>query len=116
MLLIQLQNLVLGGDYRYRECEGRIGCLRSYIPEAYLSQFDRLLRVRRMAVAPLTETDTCGGCLLRVPAARSLTIRRHRNRLHTCQYCGCFLYAHIFREEDQTPLEAFSSRSRHRIQ
>jgi predicted nucleic acid-binding Zn-ribbon protein len=113
MLLIQLQNLILGRDGSYRSVQGRIGCLRNYIPEIYLNHFDLLLRRRRMAVAALTDADVCGGCLHSLPAGSSLTIRQNNCRLHNCPFCGCFLYADPrCKEEPQTWSSDFYPRQR----
>jgi hypothetical protein len=93
MLLIQLQNLVLGGDGRV---EGRIDCLRSYIPRNHLARFDNLLNHGRPAVAMLTDTGACWGCHFRPSSAASWTILAGRDHIHVCQYCGCFLYPRTF--------------------
>lgn len=115
MLLIQLQHLMLGDDDP-RQVAGRIDCLREYIPKACLTHFDQLLHRRRMAVAVLTETGFCGGCLLRQPVGHAHIIRRRQNHLANCKFCGCFLYVEISGKDDfpPEPLE-FYSRNRSRI-
>jgi hypothetical protein len=115
MLLIRLQNLMLGADCP-REVAGRIDCLREYIPETHLTRFDQLLHRRRMAVAALTATDFCGGCLLRQPVGYAHIIRRHQNHIAHCKFCGCFLYVEAGGKDDlrPEPLE-FYPRNRSRI-
>jgi len=95
LLLIQLQNLILGNDGDLSAVSGRIECLRSYLPETYLSKFDRLLRRRRLAVAALTDSGTCGNCCSSLPIGDSIAIRRERNVVHACRQCGCFLCSDI---------------------
>lgn len=89
ILLIQLQNLVLGLD---ASLNGRINCLRSYIPREHLDRFDALLHKGRPPVAALTAAGRCSGCRLPVPPRLWWMIRRSRNQIHVCRYCGCFIY------------------------
>jgi len=89
LLLIQLQRLILGENEKLK---GRIDCLRSYIPSEHLIRFDGLLANGRRAVAIVTPADVCGGCRFRLSQRTSWIVRRVRDQIHTCRYCGCFLY------------------------
>jgi predicted nucleic acid-binding Zn-ribbon protein len=89
LLLIQLQRLILGGN---KKTKGRIDCLRSYIPSEHLIRFDGLLANGRPTVAIVTKAGVCGGCRFRLSQRASWIVRRARDQIHTCHYCGCFLY------------------------
>ncbi len=91
LLLIQLQRLILEGS---EKTKGRIDCLRSYIPSEHLIRFDGLLANGRPAVAMMTKSRVCGSCRFRLSERASWIVRRARDQIHTCRYCGCFLYTH----------------------
>jgi len=72
--------------------EKRILRLRGRIPELYLSRFDRLLKRRRIAVAAVSESGTCGSCHLQLPVGDVWMVREASEMLASCPHCGCFLY------------------------
>lgn len=95
MLLIQLQNLMLRSDGDIRNVDGRIACLRAYLPTSCLEEFDRLLNGGRLPVAVLTDMSMCGNCRSPLSPRKSVVLREERNQLHSCQFCGCFLYSPV---------------------
>jgi predicted nucleic acid-binding Zn-ribbon protein len=93
--MMRLQELMQDRSHRKlaTERQKRAGCLRRRVPENLLRRFDHLVRQKRLGVATLSKAGACGNCHLMLPSAEVLEIRGCPDQLHTCPYCGCYLYS-----------------------
>ena len=93
--MMRLQELMQHRSHRKQatERQKRADCLRRRVPKNLLRRFDHLVGQKRLGVAILSKAGACGNCHLVLPPAEALEIRRSEDKMHTCPYCGCFLYA-----------------------
>ena len=93
-MMIRLQRLTLHASplAAARSVVKRVLRLRGRITGEYLRRFDQLLERRRVAVAPISKSGTCGACHLRLPVGDLWLAREASGMMTSCPHCGCFLY------------------------
>lgn len=91
--LIQLQELISQSQAGGTGLNKQIKELRTVIPLGLLRAFERATEQGRVAVARITDSGACAGCHLKLPIAVAAKVLMVKNQIHTCPYCGCFLYS-----------------------
>lgn len=87
---------------RVKELDDRLGDLakdrvvfEEKIPKAILRRYYRIQQAwQGMAVVPVNEKGSCGGCHRQLPPQLYNELLRQDN-LHSCPYCNRFIYAEI---------------------